>query len=76
MDEKRFCLVSDDDGHWFICPAEKASEFSKWVEKTTKYWDSLPDDEDPPAELPYIKAIGGSPSRVTFLDPIISLPTN
>ena len=28
---KTYLLVNDDDGHWFIIPEEKATEFNAWL---------------------------------------------
>jgi hypothetical protein len=55
----RFRIVSDDDGHKFIIPADK-----------TKAWEHYVSDLD--AEQPeWAVGIGGCVSLVTFTDPVI-----
>lgn len=32
MASDRFCLVEDDDGHWYLIPWGMEDRFQKWVE--------------------------------------------
>jgi hypothetical protein len=56
QEAKRFILTSDDDGHWYVIPADKQKEFDTAIENFDEVG-SLPD---------WAKEVGGSPSRVTF----------
>jgi hypothetical protein len=64
---KRFRLLSDDDGHYYLVPAEKEEEFNIWV-------DSFNDEEGDPDGYEELGAVslGCSPTYVSFTDPIIS----
>jgi hypothetical protein len=59
---KRWCLVSDDDGHSYVIPAESRDEFEKWVEATSN-------DEEFEGEDFEKYSLGGNPECVTFTDP-------
>jgi hypothetical protein len=59
----RFMIVSDDDGHDYVIPAEKRAEWREYIEAA--YGD------DPPDEPEWVRAIGGSLSLLTFTDPVI-----
>lgn len=48
-------LTRDDSGHWYVIPADKSSEFNKWVESEG--------EEDQPE---WAVRVGGSPSLVKF----------
>lgn len=50
-----FCLVQDDDCHWYIIPVDKAAEFYNWC-----------DDEDNWDTPDYATEVGGNPQRVVF----------
>ena len=58
---KEYMLISDDDGHWYVIPAELESEFDKWVEDTSDPF-SL---QSPDADFEEYR-IGGSPRRIKF----------
>ena len=59
MKNGRSRLVSDDDGHWFIIPADKWEEWEGWLEnpETTDY-----------TEPKWARYTNTHPSRVTFTD--------
>lgn len=39
MEEKRWCFVRDDDGHWYLIPLEDQEEFYNDLEKGEEdYW--------------------------------------
>lgn len=56
---KRYCLVSDDDGHHYVIEVEHRDE-----------WYELDDDaiNDGPA---WAWQVGGAPNQVTFTNPVI-----
>jgi hypothetical protein len=56
----RLRLVSDDDGHEFVIPADKREEFRRWEES-----DAAMDGEPPPA---WAKPINMHHSNYTFTD--------
>ena len=56
---RRFFLDSDNDGHWYVIPAEKRSEWEVWSNldgEDERAWDT------PEWAVP----INGAQSRVTF----------
>lgn len=57
--EKRYCVVSDDDGHHYVIEADHQDE-----------WFTLTDDEinDGPE---WAWSVGGAPNMVTFTNPLI-----
>lgn len=57
--DTRFALVRDGDGHWYVIPADKMAEWEVWAAS---------DDEDEPA---YSNRLSGSPSLLTFTNPVI-----
>jgi hypothetical protein len=60
----RFYLDSDGDGHWYIVPLDRASDWETFLESVSD-GDCLP--------LPdWVRPVGGSPTRVTFSDPQIT----
>ena len=57
-------LVTDNDGHWYVIPAQNEAEWSHWC--------AIPADDERSWQPPdFAMAVGGSPSLVTFSDPII-----
>lgn len=56
---KRFFLDNDNDGHWYIIPVDKISE---WEE-----WSNLSEDNEDSWDTPdFAIPIGGSPTLITF----------
>jgi hypothetical protein len=53
-----YCLVRDDDSHWFVIPKDREED---WFD----YLDSL-EDEDYPEEPEWAVSVGGSASLVVF----------
>lgn len=65
MSEERFVLVGDDDGHWYMIPKDRIGEWWSWVD--------LPEDDERSWEAPdYALPLNGSPSNVSFTNPVIS----
>lgn len=58
---ERFRFASDDDGHDFLIPADKAAEFETWV-----FSEAAMDGEPPPA---WARPLGRSHEFFTFTDP-------
>jgi len=54
-----FCLVQDEDGHWFVIPENK---MDKWEE----YLDKVYNLEEYPEQPSWVDEIGGNPNRVVF----------
>lgn len=52
----RYRVESDDDGHYYLIPADKQSEFLAWI------------DSGSDAEPTWARRIDG-PHRLTFTDP-------
>ena len=62
-----YVLVEDDDGHWYVCPAEREAEFSAWEEAVRAYYDDEDEEGDgPPPEPDFLEKVGGAPSLVRF----------
>lgn len=59
---KRYCLVSDNDGHHFVIPCDRIVDFEAWLEQV---------ERDGDAETPfYAFALGGSPTNLSFEFPL------
>lgn len=58
--ETRYCLVSDDDGHWYVCPLDKRTLFQSMVDNQ---------DHDGIMDADWLDPVGGNPSYINFLDP-------
>lgn len=60
----RYCVVSDNDGHKFLCPAESRDE-------AYEYFEALEDVEGPDyVERPeWLKLLGAGLSDLTFTNP-------
>lgn len=53
--DEYFCLIPDDDGHWYVIPASRKDDWWEWVEDYDNW------------EAPeWAKAVGGAPSGVLF----------
>lgn len=65
MQNERYYLTSDEDGHWFVVPLDSKNIWENYLEEIYKrcnYGISLPDG---------VMKVGRSPSLVTFENPII-----
>lgn len=58
MERKR--LATDDDGHWYLIPADKGDEFEKWV-----FSDEAMDGAEPPE---WVERLNMHPVNHTFVD--------
>ena len=58
--EPRYCLVNDDDGHWYVCPLDKRTVFQSMVDDQ---------DHDGIMDADWLDPVGGNPSYINFLDP-------
>lgn len=63
---EEFVLIQDDDGHWFVCPAEREQEAYRMLEAISRYWGEHQYDKVAPPEPDFLKEVGGSPSLVKF----------
>jgi len=61
-----YCFIPDNDGHWYIIPADKRRETYDYFEKLYSYWEYMPEDEDEPIEPEWINKIKVGISYVTF----------
>lgn len=67
----RYCLVSDGDGHHWLCPVERAREACALLEANEDYWGSYSPSGEPPANpdsMPWLRRVD-NPTRLTFADP-------
>lgn len=64
----RFCLVSDDDGHYYIIPYDKKVDWSCYLEECEHYWGEQNYDGDPPEQPEWAETLGCSPTMVSFSD--------
>lgn len=60
----KYILTQDDDGHWFVIPANMKDEWYLWKERFYNH----NSNEDVPD---WADAVGGSPSLVEFENYII-----
>lgn len=65
-ESQMFCLTKDDDGHWYIIPDGKESEWEKYVAAVSLYWWNLPEGEECPEQPEWAINVGGSYSNVKF----------
>ena len=69
---RRYILKSDDDGHWYVVPADKDREAADYFEAVSKYWGEPSDENAREPDRPdWLEEVGGCPSLVTFTDPKI-----
>lgn len=60
---EEFVIISDDDGHHYVCPADKSSEAYTALEAIMDFWRE--DREGVEPELPtYLVEVGGAIGRV------------
>ena len=53
-------LVSDNDGHEYVIPADKTEKWWAYIEAIDKYWSPFSSHEgDPPEEPEWAHEIGG-----------------
>lgn len=70
MTAERYCLVADDDGHWYIVPHDRRTEFDT---RMAQYYvflgrdDYTQADQVDPTEEIWCTRIDG-PHRLTFTD--------
>lgn len=55
----RYLLNNDDDGHWYLIPADRSEEFDGWVYGEDEY--------APQPDWAY--SLGSHPNSVTFESP-------
>lgn len=57
--DKEFILIQDNDGHWYVIPADKTDDWFKW-EESQDYQDGIVPE--------YAEEVGGCYTRVKFKD--------
>lgn len=61
---ERYFLDQDNDCHWYVVPAASRAEWEAWR--------AIPSDDERAWEPPaFAMPLGGSPTLVTFTDPMI-----
>lgn len=62
VEPERFFLAQDDSCHWYLVPAARREEWEAWCD--------IPTFDERSWEAPdFARALGGSPSSVTFENP-------
>jgi hypothetical protein len=62
MNEKRYFLDRDSDGHWYLVPADKRKEWNNWM--------NIPEDDEASWDVPlFATVLGHHPALLTFTDP-------
>jgi hypothetical protein len=61
-----YCLVEDNDNHWYIIPEDKRLETYDYFDKVYKYWEDLPENEEEPDEPDWLVRINTGVSYVVF----------
>jgi hypothetical protein len=64
----RWCIVSDDSGHTYLCPAERRDEAEETLEAIEEYWNAHRYDDECPADPDYLIRFD---SGLTFENPLI-----
>ena len=59
----RYTIVSDDDGHDYVIPADKVEDWHEYMK--SDYFDDT-------NERDYARHINGPLTRVTFTDPVLT----
>lgn len=74
MSEQRYCVVSDGDGHSWLCPAQRRAEAVELIEACETYWATFttglgagPTPPDPDS-VGWLRRIE-SAEHLTFTDP-------
>ena len=69
MKNATHALVSDDDGHHYVIPRDKETEFEMWLTAVTAYWSPYSRSQhqgEVPDKPMWADEVGGSPSLVEF----------
>jgi hypothetical protein len=56
----RFYLDQDDDSHWYVIPADRATDWEDWCDSGAE---TVPE---------WAQRVGGAHTLVTFTDPVIA----
>lgn len=65
---KRWRLLSDDDGHYYLVPDEQQDAFDAWVDSFNEEEEADPDGYEKLGAI----SLGYSPTCVSFTDPLVS----
>ena len=67
---EKYCLIKDDDGHWYLTPFDKKKEAEEILESIANYWGNCEYDFIECPEIPdWLKQIDGW-HRLTFENPV------
>lgn len=64
----RYCLVSDDDGHWYVVPAGKLEEWHTFIDAFYR-WNEHEGVDPEPRQPDWVRELGCSPELLTFERP-------
>ena len=67
--EQRWCIVSDDSGHRYLCPADRVDEYAEMVELLNDYYDEGDYEDDAPPFPDFVVSLYGR--RLTFASPLL-----
>jgi hypothetical protein len=65
---ERWCVISDDSGHDYLCPVGRRDEAVRRLEAIEAYWAKGNPRGKPPSEPDFVTRIDGIGS-LTFTDP-------
>jgi hypothetical protein len=60
-----YCIVPDDDGHWFLIPSDRREQWYNWLNKNIKAGDNADWNQ---LEITWAQPING-PSSIQFSNP-------
>lgn len=69
MEKGYYQLTCDDDGHWYVIPANLETEFVEYLRSVYAYYRNMPDDviDAPEPPMPeWVTPVGGFPGMVKF----------
>ena len=66
---QKYCLIIDDDGHWYLVPFERKQEAEEILDSIADYWESDIDDNNCPEMPDWLKRIDGL-HKLTFENPV------
>lgn len=69
MSVQTYCLIQDDDAHWYVIPAKKLKATESYFRKVYHFWHD--GKGDLPPEPSWLVRVGGSPSSVKFTSYVI-----
>ena len=62
-----YVLIQDNDGHWYVCQADRQAEAEAYFAECANYW-KKPMKKSYIEEPAWLVRVGGAPSLVRFKD--------